>query len=257
MNTNDESYRPLFLDALDWLTQPHKTPVVLRAEGKDKDDAKHPIRTVHPTHEGLIKQLRTAIASSIGGSAGGKPARERIPLDADALVKYEQIEAAILERFAEYARVVPHLLPEDNLRAWAVIFLTTATEEQITIEYRTLEQWKTVIEEKLSPPNVIELPNEACPECGASWYSTVLNAAVADGKNPKHTDKGHERDPEWYWVDEERRPALTATYRNDDLGGLTKSFAKCGHCGHVWMGSAGIRALAYILENKQREAETA
>lgn len=253
MTQERESDRALLLDALDYLTQPHKVPIILRAEGNDVAEAKHPVRTVHPTHEGLIKQLRVAIASSLGGGAGGKAARERIPLDADALTKYDQIEAAILQRFATLDIGVPHLLPEDNLRAWYVVFMQTATEQAITDEYRTLDQWKTVIEEKLSPPTIRELAGEECPECGSAWYTSLLNAAVVDGRNPKFRDLKHENDPEWFWVDEERKPALTITYRPDERKGLTHSFAKCGHCGTVWMGAAGIRALAYILEHKEKD----
>lgn len=249
MIESEHSDRENLLETLDTLTRPHHLPTVLTAEGKTK--------TVYPTHEGLIKQLRNAIASSLGGAAGGKPARERIPLDADALIKYDQIEAAILERHTEYSNAVPALLPEDNLRAWYVLFMVTATEQAITNEFRTLAAWQRIIEEKLSPPTVRELAGEKCPECGLAWYDTVLNASVVDGRNPKHLDKGHEKDPDWYWVDEERKPTLTVTYRPDYTGGLTQSFAKCGNCNNVWMGAAGIRALAYTLENVIPEKATA
>lgn len=242
------SDRALLLDALDWLTKPHRVPIIL--EGNQR------VKTVHPTHDGLIKQLRVAIASSLGGTGGGKAARERIPLDADALTKYDQIEAAILQRFAALNIGVPHLLPEDNLRAWYVVFIRDATEVEVTTEYKTLTDWKKVIEEKLSPPTVRELAGEECPECGAAWYTTVLNAAVTDGRNPKHRDLKHRTDPDWFWVDEERKPALTITYRDDERKGLSESFAKCGHCGTVWMGAAGIRALAFVLERKENDTPT-
>lgn len=237
------SDRANLLDALDYLTIEHI--VTTRREGAPPHNEKH---------EGLIKQLREAVASSIGGGAGGKPARERIPLDADALTKYEQIEAAILERFVTRSLGVPALLPEDNLRKWYVLFMQTATEEAITDEWHTLSSWQRTIEEKLSPPTVRELAGQECPLCGHAWYTTLLNAAVADGRNPKHRDLSHMNDPAWHWVDEERKPALTVTYRPDMTGGLTESFAKCGNCNHVWLGAAGIRALAYGLENPVQHA---
>lgn len=227
------------LDVLDTLTVSHT--VVTPLDG----DKKHFER-----HDALIKQLRQAIASNVGGGAGGKPARERIPLDADALIKYQQIEKAILTRHAATGLGVPGIYPEENLRAWYVVFIRDATEQAIRDELNTLTAWKHAIEEKLSPPTVRELAGEECPDCGFAWYDTVLNVARRDTRNPA--------DAATIWADMERKPALTVTYRPDNTGGLTQSFAKCGNCNHVWMGSAGIRALAWAIEHHEnREEETA
>lgn len=221
------------LDAIDKLTTVHVITTKL------DDDSTH-----HEHHDGLIPQLRQAIASNLGGGAGGKPARERIPLDADALTKYQQIEEAIEQRYVDLLETAPELYPEGNLRAWYVAFAQThqpSTADRPDREYddelATMESWARTINEKLSPPTIRELLGEACPDCGFSWFDTLLNA----GK----PETGKER-----WFDVDRTVALKVTYRPDDRGGLTKSFAKCGCCGHVWMGASGIRELAWTLEQR-------
>lgn len=222
-------------------------------------------------HEPLIAQLRSAIASNLGGSAGGKSPNERVPLDADALQKYEQIEDAILHRYEEFIDTPPGLYPEQSLRAWYIEFSNryrdgTITDQRYFDEVSTLENWARIIRDKLSPPSALELAGSECPECGFAWYDTVLNTARRtedDIKDHPPTDDDWREPPEgmkrtakadqWNWVDKERRPALTVTYRPDNMGGLTESFAKCGNCNHVWMGSHGIRALAYEIESKDPE----
>jgi hypothetical protein len=236
------------LDVVDALTIQHVVTTKL-------DDGKNH----YESHDGLIKQLRDAIASNIGGSAGGKPAHERIPLDADALVKYEQIEEAIGEWFRGSCEGVPGLYPEDNLRQWYIAFqhdhrAGIITQALYDGHVKALEGWAHTIEEKLSAPTVRELFDqdgrpETCPDCGAGWYEVILNAGV-DARNPDGTVKRR-------WYEKERRVALTVSYTPDDRGGLTASFAKCGCCGHVWMGTQGIRALAYELEHPKTEQEGA
>lgn len=225
------------LDAIDKLTTVHVITTKL------DDDTTH-----HEHHDGLILQLRQAIASNLGGGAGGKPARERIPLDADALTKYQQIEEAIEQRYMELLETVPELYPEDNLRAWYVAFARThqpSTADRPDSEYddelATMESWARTINEKLSPPTIRELSNSICPKCGFAWYDTVINHT-----KPETAIKDR-------WADIDRAVALKVTYRPDDRGGLTKSFAKCGNCNHVWMGATGIRELAYELEQPVQE----
>lgn len=221
------------LDAIDALTIEHVVT-------SDLDDG-----TTHfERHDGLIKQLREAIASNLGGTAGGKPPRERIPLDADALVKYEKMETAIGERYRHLVGPVPGLYPEQNLRDWYQALdnehrAGKVSDSGMDAELSTMLAWVRSIEEKLSPPTKRELVGEPCPECGFAWYDTVVNVQKIETREP-----GEEP-----WVDSERTVALTVTYRPDMHGGLMASFAKCGCCNHVWMGAAGIRALAYELEH--------
>jgi hypothetical protein len=207
-------------------------------------------------HDALIKQLRDAIASNLGGAAGGKAARERIPLDADALVKYEQIEREIGERYRERVQSVPGLFPEENLRAWYLAFdnahrAGTVSDGLYDDELRTMLGWARLIEEKLSPPTIRELVDddnqpELCPECGAGWFEVIMNRGV---------ELTREDGSQKFWYDKERRVALTATYRPDGHGGLEASSAECGCCGTRWVGVRGVRMLAYELENP-KTAET-
>jgi hypothetical protein len=223
------------LDVVDMLTKPHTTWVMQANDAGIQ--CKSPV-----VHEGLIKKLREAIASNVAGAGGaGKAARERVPLDADAMMKYGQVEAAIGERFRNRCEGIPGELPEDNLRVWFLAFSNahragTVSDSAYFDEVATLEGWVRTIEEKISPSTKRELVGETCPDCGFAWYDTVVAVGHGDSKEEK-------------WVDTDRQVALTVTYRPDQNGGLTESFAKCGNCGHVWMGSQGIRALAYELEH--------
>lgn len=238
------------LDVVDKLTVSHVVTT-------QRDDGKNH----YESHDGLIKQLRDAIASStVGlGSGAGQSAHERIPLDADAMVKYEQIEEAIGEWFRANCDGIPGMLPEDNLRAWYLVFTNahragTISDTIYDAHVHALEGWAHTIEEKLSAPTVRELFDqhgqpEVCPECGAGWYTAILNSGTLVKPVTDRSGTVHR-----FWYEKERRVALTASYTPDERGGLTASFARCGCCGHVWMGSQGIRALAYDLENPNRES---
>ncbi|WP_167131942.1 DUF7341 domain-containing protein [Paramicrobacterium chengjingii] len=215
------------LDAVDILTIPHIVTTRL------DDGTKH-----FEQHDGLIAQLRQAVASSLGRTESGRsdPAA-RVPVNGEALIKYQQIEEAILQRFADVTERVPGLLPEDNLRAWYVEFHRYAKEPEEIAERDILKGWALWIREQFDPPRVRELVDSdgnaaACPECGFDWFDQVLNRG-----------KG--------WADVQRSVALTVTYRDDERGGLTASFARCGLCGQTWHGPQGIRELAWDLENKK------
>lgn len=239
----------LLLDVVDRLTIEHIQTTKL------DDGTNH-----YERHDGLIKQLRNAIASDLGGTgSAGKDPRERIPLDADAMLKYEQLETAIGARFKEMCQGIPGLLPEDNLRAWFVAFMNAyragdITETGYLDEVRILETWARVVTEKLDPPTPLELFDkdgqpEVCPECGAGWYELILNSgrlnrAVMDREGVVHT----------FWYEKERRVALTAFCSPGESGALTASFVRCGCCNHVWLGARDIRHLAYDLEHKAEEA---
>lgn len=245
------------LDAIDDLTIVHiiTTPNIPILDGTGKQTGE---KTHYEKHDGLIKQLREAIASDIGGTAAGKPSNERIPLDADALQKYEQIEKAIGEKYVALLKKVPGLYPEKNLREWYIEFTNQhragkLSDETYDDELKVMQSWVRIVTEKLSPPTILEIPNEQCPECGFDWYLTVLNISKRELRiNPKDTDwvnkKSIDDEGSRNWVERELKPALTVTFKPDGKGGLSASFAKCGCCNHVWLGSKGIRALAYEIE---------
>lgn len=209
------------LDVIDTLTIEHVVTTVL------DDGSKHFER-----HDGLIRQLRAAIASNVGGDGAGKLASQRIPLDADALEKYDQMEREIGDRFRELCEGIPGLYPEQTLRQWYQVFANGVragkiSEAEYADQVHTLQGWVRIIEEKMSPPVTLELANSACPDCGCAWAFEKLGGSETD-----------------------RKVALTVKYKPDEHGGLEEASAQCGACGRVWKGSQGLRELAYDLEQK-------
>lgn len=100
------------LDAIDALTLPRKTRIVVASAGG--------IECVSD-HEGdsLIEQLRDSIAGGIMGHAGGSgdPA-ERLPINAGAIHLYGQIERQVGEWYVDAFHKPVGLLPEHDLREW-------------------------------------------------------------------------------------------------------------------------------------------
>jgi hypothetical protein len=205
------------LQVLDRLTQDHQVRVPV-------EDAPDYIAT----HKGLIVQLREAVASDLGGGGGaGASPNERVPLDADALMKYEQIEEAISARHHSLVGGPSGRYPEDDLRWWYVAFTKalqagTKLESDYAYELRTLETWERIITSKFDPPRKRELAGDKCPECGSDFY----------------VDNHDRNDPQ-------RKVALTITYREGDLDA---SEATCGCCKTQWHGIMGLRALSYAIE---------
>lgn len=181
------------------------------------------------THKGLIVQLREAVASDLGGGSGaGASANERVPIDADALVKYQQLEEAISGRHQSLVGGPSGLYPESDLRWWFAAFTKalqagTKTDDDYRYELRTLQSWERMILDKFDPPRKRELAGEKCPECGFDWFVDA-------------TDKH----------DKQRKVALTITYRDGDL---EASEAACGCCKQQWHGVMGLRALSYAIEH--------
>jgi hypothetical protein len=180
------------------------------------------------THKGLIVQLREAVASDLGGGGGaGASASERVPLDADALVKYQQIEEAISARHHSLVGGPSGRYPENDLRWWYAAFMKalqagTKLEADYTYELRTLQTWERIILAKFDPPRKREMAGEKCPECGFDFYID-------------NTDK----------ADPQRKVALTITYPEGDL---EASEATCGCCKKQWHGLLGLRELSYSIE---------
>lgn len=207
---------PLLL-ALDRLTIDHTVRVPV-------DDAPD----YFATHKGLIVQLREAVASDLGGGGGaGASASERVPLDADALVKYQQLEEAISARHQSLVGGPSGLYPENDLRWWYAAFTKalqagTKTDADYRYELRTLEGWVRMVSDKFDPPRKRELAGDSCPECGFDFYID-------------NTDR----------TDPQRKVALTITYRDGDLD---TSEATCGCCKKQWHGILGLRELSYAIE---------
>jgi len=212
------------LEVLDRLTQDHQVRVPVE-DGPD----------YIATHKGLIVQLRDAVASNLGGGSGGGAAgNERVPIDADALIKYQQIEEAISARHQSLVGGPSGLYPENDLRWWFAAFnkalqAGTKNDSDYRYELGVLSGWVRLIEEKFEPPRKRELVNDKCPECGFAWY----------------VDNSDKTDPQ-------RKVALTITYREGDL---EASEASCGCCKTQWHGVMGLRALSYAIEESDTPTE--
>ena len=218
------------LDIIDHLTIEHPYPA--RIENRTRWVRRDP----------LIRQLRELVASSLTGGNGTAAQTSRLPFDADALEQYSKLEQQILTELGKVSDRVPHLLPEENLRAWyAAVYADPDADRFMPMWV----QWQTYIEGKLEAPVVLELMRRGedghhvpytCPECGMGWYTVTLNSGP-DGHGGR-------------WRDQEQRVALTATYRPDGQGGLLRSAVECGCCGWRVTGSR-IRAFAWDLEQAE------
>jgi hypothetical protein len=221
------------LDIIDHLTIEHPYPA--RIENHTRWVRRDP----------LIRQLRELVASSLTGGNGTASQSSRLPFDPDALEQYGKLEQQILAELGKVSRVVPHLLPEDNLRSWYAAVYAGMDEESEKAWMGVWRYWQTYIEGKLEAPVVLELMRRTadghhvpyeCPECGMGWYTVTLNSGP-DGRGGR-------------WRDQEQRVALTAMYRSDGEGGLQRSAVECGCCGWRVSGSR-IRAFAWDLEQAE------
>jgi hypothetical protein len=217
------------LDVIDHLTIEHPYPA--RIENRTRWVRRDP----------LIRQLRELVASSLTGGNGTTSQAGRLPFDPEALEQYDKLEQQILTELGKVSDLVPHLLPEENLRAWYSHVYATLTEDTEKTLMGVWGYWQTYIEAKLEAPVVLELmrtdhtPYE-CPDCGMGWYIQTLNSGP-DGKGGR-------------WYDQEKRVALVATYRPDGRGGLDRSAVECGCCGWRVTGTR-IRGFAWDLEQAE------
>jgi hypothetical protein len=182
------------------------------------------------THKGLIVQLREAVASDIGGgsNAGADP-NTRVPINTDALVRYQAIEKAISARHNDLVGGPSGLYPENDLRWWYAAFVEALragrmNDQNYRDELHTLTRWETSILDGFEPPRTKELVGDACPHCGFDFY--------IDNRDKQ---------------DMRRKVALTITYREGDM---ERSTAQCGVCDEGrWYGLMGLRSLSHDLEN--------
>lgn len=184
------------------------------------------------TDEPLLVQLRAAIQNNIGGSGGGKQARERTPLDVGAFALFEDIDGRVRSWVSELGgRVGKDLTVEVLLRAWFVLW-SAGQHEPATVERFTgmLEGWAQQIKDKLDPPNQIEITSP-CPVCGVEWLNVGLK--LPDGSD----------DPD----DVERVRVLAAVERDN----MDDSYAMCKSCNRVWRGVGQMRSLRIAIDDRE------
>lgn len=185
------------------------------------DGTKH-----HEYHDGLIPQLRAAIASDVAGFGGaGKAPNERIPLDADALELYQNIEREIGDHYAELNLGVPGLYPEKNLRT----IYAHLNDEDAETAARVWRRWVTTIEGKFDPARPLTI-TDPCPECGATTWTSPNGDTMANPVVIEFRGKSTDGEP--------------------DLSEVT---ARCrattpdGPCAGYWTGEQEIRSLRWSL----------
>jgi hypothetical protein len=206
------------LDVIDQLTQPIRRKVM--QELQNLADGK-PHTTLTPVElPPLLTQLDEAIRGTIGIGGSGSLAHQRNMLDADALYKFTMITTMIND-WAHVAKATIDMRdPAGTLRRWYIEYSKSPrSHESEQFHLKKMRSWVHVIETKLDPPNMRDLP-DACPSCGAStWF------------NP--SDRL-----------EYLRP-LVVEYKPTGADLIQQARCYCRACEKVW----GVRELAYLLEN--------
>jgi hypothetical protein len=179
----------------------------------------------------LLDQLRDAVASSLESGGGGKPGRERVPIDVAALTLYEDIDGRIRSWLDELgARPGRDVTPTQALRTWYVMWTAGRHTEGLEDRYQaTIEGWAQQVRDKLQPPKRIEI-TAPCPVCGREWINVGL-------KLPNGDD-----DPN----DVEMVRVLNAVERET----IDDSYAMCQACNTVWVGTGRMRQLRIAIDDQ-------
>ena len=212
------------LEAVDALTKPQ-----LVAQWQGEKGAQTIFKR---TDEPLLARLRDAIRNNIGGNGGGKQARERTPIDPGAFQLHEDIDGRIQSWMVDIGgKVGKDLLPEDVLRSWFPMWSAVVREPYEMTRYtRIIEGWVSQINDKLDPPNQIEITS-GCPVCGAEWINT--GTKLANGSD----------DPN----DVERVRVLIAVEHEN----MDDSYAMCRACRRMWPGLGQMRTLRILLDDAE------
>jgi hypothetical protein len=233
MTTNTPD--PLLV-AVDALTKPQQ--VVEWQEAVPEKGIERAIKK--RTNPPLLDWLALSVANNLGGGGGGKPARERTPIDIAALTLYESIDERVKSWLAELgAKPGKNVTPTQVLRSWYALWIGGHHNDGIERAYTSvLEAWEQRILDILDPPKRIEI-TAPCPACGQEWHN--LGLKLEDG-----TD-----DPD----DAERVRVLNAVERAT----LQDSYAMCTACNRVWAGVSQMRQLRIAMDDAEaaRLAQTA
>lgn len=209
------------LDEIDKLTTPNRTKIVQETIAGQTPT----IATV--TLPPLLAQLEDAIVGTVGIGGSGSLPNERNMLDSDALHKFLTIKSLIRDwALSVRAEVYPED-PARTLRAWYVKYMAS-NRELASVRFYTSKTrgWVALIEAKLDPPRVRELPDK-CPQCNATeWWNPV--------------DKHRYLHP------------LIVEYRPTGPDMIQQATAKCRACDATW----GVRQLAYEIELAEKESRT-
>lgn len=180
------------------------------------------------TEDALLVQLEEAISSTTGRSGGRSLGHERMILDADALMRFHQITAAI----GDWCRIEGTNVtrnPVKDLRAWHARRIGRPVTERTGDEFyiNQLHDWANLIRGKMRPKRQWEI-KRACPECDNTT-----------------------------WTDEEGDEfSHPLVVEFDPDAPLASAKWSCRNCGAGAEGVLAQRALAYNLETRDQEETT-
>lgn len=174
-------------------------------------------------HAPLLSQLEAAITGAVGsGSSTANLAFERNPIDTAALYKFMQIEQQIRGWLVAYKLRPSKHDAAANLRAWYAATRgknLDAGKERFYTDL--LWGWVREIRAHLDPPKEWELPDQACPLCGAvEWTNT-------DGTTLKHP--------------------LVVRYKPVGPDTIQRARGVCRACQAVWP----VRQLSWEIEQRE------
>lgn len=202
--------------SVDALTKPVAAVEWVEADGK---------RVIfRRTDQPLLEQIRAAISSDIGGGGGGKPARERTPMDIGAFTIHETIDGRVRSWLEDCGgRAGKDLTPGQVLRTWYTLWTAQRREPGIVGAFTNIiDGWVAQIRDHLDPPNPIEL-RWPCPLCGVEWRSTGEGAGMDTSR------------------------VLWAMERET----LEESYGVCRACTKVWRGVSQMRQLRILIDDRE------
>ena len=226
MNSTDHELTATerMLNALDALSKPQHI-AQWQGEGEERKIFK---RTDPP----LLDWLHDAIVSNMGGSGGGRQARERTPMAVGAFTLYEDIDGRVRSWMVEEgAKPGKDLTPTQILRSWYTLWVGHNPTDHLRDAYSNImEGWADAIRDQLDPPKKIEI-TAPCPICRQEWINIGLK--LADGSD----------DPD----DVERVRVLVAVEREN----INESYAMCRACEKVWLGVLNMRWLRIAIDDAE------
>lgn len=195
------------LDAVDDLTLPRPVKVAT-------DDGH-----TWATEDALLVQLEEAIHSTMSRTGGRGGGDSRMILDADALMRFSMISAAITD-WCRMVRAHVSRNTINDLRAWYVAYTATPGERMDEFYITQLRKWADLIRGKLNPRETIEF-TDPCPEC---------------------------REKDWVNEDGELIPNPVVIDYDKTGDVLNSARGSCRACGATWQGVWELRGMRHAAD---------
>lgn len=208
---------PTLLDAVDALTLP-TTVKVIQGPGKP---------TVI-THQPLLTQLQAAVAAGTDRSSNASPARERMPLNAEAMRIEGEVSGELTRWQLRQSGSIRFDTLAGRLRSWYAVYIGAVRSEHTDLQYeRILTGWHKEIMAMFDPPTRLEI-TAPCPLCDARvWFEPQTGNQVT---------------------------AVVVEYMEVGAATLEKASGLCRACGVVWKGSSALRELRWLIDGGNEAA---